>query len=222
METKSLLIFSFCILFVFTFIVKQLAYRFFLIVMMFVLAYMYYQGYEKAKKKNNNLQAQLNKVEKELEGDFETPVNDVLYIHKSPRNIKFIKKHEYVRQVLYDLKFLNIYDKGLYHRLHTLTENFLKLHFKIMIGKYEFDLYYPMLVDTRFEILNDMKSIYFNIPSVSTILYIKDVDAYVEERIKKMQSITYKLIKLLCNKYKREFKPPYNFDPRKDNHFALF
>lgn len=222
METKTLLVLAFCILFVFTFIVKQFAYRFFLLIMMMILGYIYYQNFEKTKKKNNNLQAHLDKVEKDLEGDFETPMKDVFYIHKSPRNIKFIKKHENIRQVLYDLKFMTIYDKGLYHRLFTITENFLKMHFKIMIGKYEFDLYYPMLVDTRLEILNIMKSIYFNIPSVSTILYIKDVDAYVEDRIKRMQSITYKLLKLLCNKYKREFKPPYNFDPQKDNHYALF
>lgn len=222
METKTLLVVSFCILFVFTFIVKQLAYRFFLLIMMLVIGYMYYQQFAKQKKKNTNLRSHLDRVEKDLEGDFETPVKDVFYIHKSPRNIKFIKKHEVIRQILYDLKFLTIYDKGLYHRLFTITENFLKMHFKIMIGKYEFDLYYPMLVDSRMEILNVMKSIYYNIPSVSTILYIKNLDSYVEERIRKMQSITYKLLKLLCNKYNREFKPPYNFDPHKDNHYALF
>lgn len=222
METKTLLVLAFCIIFVFTFIVKQFAYRFFLLITLTILGYMYYQDFEKTKRKNNNLHTHLNSVEKELEGDFETPVKDVFYIHKSPRNIKFIKKHELIRQILYDLKFLNIYDKGLYHRIFTVTEHFLKIHYKVMIGKYEFDLYYPMLVDSRHEIMNVMKSIYFNIPSISTILYIKDLDAYVEERIRKMQSITYKLLKLLCNKYKREFKPPYNFDPQKDNHYALF
>jgi hypothetical protein len=91
-----------------------------------------------------------------------------------------------------------------------------------MLGKYEFNLYYPVLVDIRNEILNDMKSVYFNIPTISTILVIDNLDTYLDAKIRLVQSITYKLLKLLCHKYRKNYKPPYGIDKTKNKHYALF
>jgi hypothetical protein len=181
-----------------------------------------YQRYKSDIDKNKNMKMIVNKKEVDLSNDFEVPENNIFYVHKTPRNLKFIKRHNEFMHVIYDLRFLNIYDQALYNKLISYIEYFLKIHYKIMIGKYEVDLYLGMLKDIRSEILNIMKTIYFNIPNVSTILYIDDLDNYVETRIQKVQAITYKLLKVIGRKYQKNVKPPFDCDMNKDNHYALF
>jgi hypothetical protein len=222
MDIRGVIIGSFVFVFLLLFVIKDNVQRFFILVLLGMIGYFYYEKYKKAAQKNNNIEGFLNKIEKDLSDDFEIPENKIFYIHKTPRNIKYIKKHHDIRQILYELKFVLGYDKGLYHKLVSFVEYFLKIHYKVMIDKYEFSLYYPMLVDTRHEILNILKTIYFNIPNISTILSIQNLDEYVEKRIKQLQAITYKLMKLLCQKHKKPFKPPYPVDKGKDSHYALF
>ena len=211
----------FIIVFIFLFIITDFSQRFFFVILLAALGYMYYQKYQKQKKKNNNQSVYFDKVEKQLSGDKELN-SSIYYIHKTPRNIKFIKQHESISKILYDMKFLEIYDTALYEQLVSHCEYFLKIHFKVMIGKYDFNLYYPVLVDTRNELLNLFKSIVLNVPNISTILEIPDINEYVNKRTRMMQGMTYKLLKLLCHKYNKPFKPPYNNDNSRSEQYALF
>lgn len=221
MLPKNILVISVVVIIFIIFVITDITQRLFFIIFILIIGYIYYQKDIKNKRKNKDKNKLISTIEKELNDDEEFSSN-IFHVHKSPRSLKFIKQHNDVQDVLYEIRFLQIYDKALYDKIVSLLEYFLKIHFKVMIEKYEFDLYYPILRDLRSEILNSMKTIYFNIPNISTILYIKDLNTYVEERIRRIQAITYKHIKILCHKYNKPYKPPHDFDISIDNHYALF
>jgi hypothetical protein len=214
----------------FIFVLKDTAQRFFFACGVLAVGYALFKKQQVTEKKRNNQDSFITSVEKELSDDHEVPENKIFYIHKSPRNLKYLRKHKELQQAVFDLKFLQIYDRALFNKMIIFIEYFLKIHFKVMIGKYEFSLYYPMLRDARSEILNTMKSAHLNIPNISTILYIKDIDDYLETRIRLVQAVTYKLMKLLCHKKRASkqpgtaatYKPPLDSDTSHDYHYALF
>ena len=219
---QSIIFISFILMFTIVFITRDLPRRFFILVAAGVIGYIYYQQKQKTTKKKQTLEAFLDTIEKELGDDHELPTDKVFTMHKTPRNLKFVKRHSEIKQLLFDLKFLQVYDKALYHRIVSYIEYFLKIHFKVMIGKYEVKLYLPMLKDLRLEILNAMKSMVFSTPHVSTIIDIPDLDVYISKKTKIMQAITYKFIKLICHKHHLPFKPPYEDDYVRDDQYALF
>jgi len=202
---------------------------FFIIVIIIVLYVFYYQKIQVEEKKNSNVNKQINDFEKTLDHDYELAENKIYAVHKTPRNLKYIKQTQDIKQIVYELRFLQIYDEELYEKIVSYIEYFLKIHYNTMLGKYDFGLYFPVLKDIRNEILNSMKTIYFNIPNVSTILDIKNIDNYVEQRILRIQSITLKYLKILYNKYKSlktsfmRHEAPFEYDKMKeDDHYNLF
>jgi hypothetical protein len=222
MESKDIIIIIFVILYILFFVVTDLNHRFFIIIVIIIVVYMYLRTLRTKKVKNTDIDLFFRNVEKELEVEYEVPENKIFYIHKTPKNLKFIKKTEEYKNVLYDIKFLQIYDRALFNKLVTYIEYFLKIHYKMMLGYYEFNLYYQTLRDTRSEILNIMKTSYFNLPNVSTIMSIPDINVYMEGKIRIVQAITYRYMKIVCQKHNKSFKPPNEYDISKDNKYALF
>jgi hypothetical protein len=199
--------------------------NFFIISILIILYILYLQKITINEKNNNNITKHINDLEKELNHDYEIPENKIYFIHKTPRNIRYIKKTQDIQQVIYDIKFLKTFDSALYEKIISYLEYFLKVHYKIMLGKYDFELYFSVLKDIRNEILNSMKTIYFNIPTISTTIYIKNLDTYIEQRIIKIQSITLKYIKIAFHKYNKNnltYQAPFEYDKLKDSHYNLF
>jgi len=198
----------------------------FFIIVTLIVIYMYYQQkrtYDE--QKNNNLNKHINDLEKTLNHDNEIPENKIYFVHKTPRNIKHIKKSEDIQQIIYDLKFLKIYDAALYEKIVSHIEYFLRLHYKVMLGKYDYETNFSVLKDIRNEILNSMKTIYFNIPTISITIDIKNLDKYIEQRIIKMQSITGKYLKIVYNKYGKNhltLEAPFEYDNLKEKHYNIF
>jgi len=222
MDTKNIIIIIFVILYILLFVVTDLTQRFFIIIVVIIVVYMYLRTLKSKKTKNADIDLFFTKVEKELSEEYEVPDNKIFYIHKTPKNLKFIKKTDEYKNVLYEIKFLQIYDRALFNKLVTYTEYFLKIHYKMMLGYYDFNLYYQILRDTRSEILNIMKTSYFNLPNVSTILSIGDINIYMEAKIRIVQALTYRYMKIVCQKHNKSFKPPNEYDIGKDNKYALF
>jgi hypothetical protein len=207
------------------FINKDIKGIFFIIVTL-IIAYIFYtKKIIMNEEKNNNLDKHINNLEKTIGNDFEILDNKIYYIHKTPRNLKYIKRTEDIKQIIYDLKFLKIYDNALYEKITSYLEYFLKLHYKIMLGKYDYELNFQILKDIRNEILNSMKTIYFNIPNISKILDIKNIDNYIEQRIIKIQSITGKYLNIVYHKYGKyhlALEAPYEYDKSRDKNYNIF
>jgi len=222
-DRKNIFILGFAFLILFIYIIQDFNQRLFAIIILILLGYLYYlKTLKPINTKNITRSEFIDKIEKELSKELEIPENTIFFIHKTPKNLKYIKKTEELLQILYEIKFLSIYNAELFYKLISYIEYFLKIHYKMMLGKYEFKIYYQILRDIRIEILNIMKSSYLSLPNISTILSIPDINEYMEKRIRKVQAVTYSYLKIICHKYNQPFKPPVEFDIAKDNKYALF
>ena len=166
--------------------------------------------------------------EKELSNDFEIADPKNFRIHKTPKNLKYLRTSPHLLKTMYDLKFINMYDKALYNKLLSYMEYFMKIHYNMMVGYYDYQTYFPIIKDLRFEILNMLKVTTFNLPKQSTVLPIDDLDKYMDEKLAFIQARTYKYIKILHHKYgnsKRStssYESPYDFDPGSDQYYNMF
>lgn len=186
-----------------------------------------YQKEQIQVKKKNDVKAFMKGLEKDLSWDHELSEKNFYQVHKTPRSLKYLlKKDEYVN-IIYDLRFLNTYDKPTYHKLVSLANYFLKIHYNTMLGKYDFDQNLGVLKDIRNEMLNCMSAAFFNVPKVSKILDIPDIDSYLKLRTRRMQAITYRYMKTIYHKFTKSRKhtsyyPPFEHDPSKDSFYELY
>lgn len=207
------------------FIQKDPKVVFFVIALFIIMYILYINSQKKTIKKNVNVETYITGIEKKLSDDSEIPENKIYYIHKTPRSLKYIKQTHDIRDIIFDLKFLEIYDIVSYYKLISYIEYFLKIHYKILLNKYDYETYFPILKDIRAEILNTMKGVYYNIPDISRIILIDNINDYLEERIFKLQAKTYRYIKILYHKYgssKDKYEAPFDNDSSANNHYSMF
>jgi hypothetical protein len=141
-------------------------------------------------------------INKELEliqeDEYYIDSNDIYSIYKKPKKFLFLKKDKYLEKILYDLRFIQKYDKGDYLKLIILIENFLKTYYNLIIDRYDID-YIDILLDIRKEILNIMYNFKVDAPQYDKKKrYVHNV---IQDNIVKMQSYTYQKIKNINKKY---------------------
>jgi hypothetical protein len=89
-----------------------------------------------------------------------------------------------------------------------------------MIGKYDYQTNYNILEDIREEIINAMYSCYFNIPRYSKTFDSPNLEHDLKESIRMFQSITYKLLKIVRNKYTITNEPK-TYDVNKNERYHM-
>jgi hypothetical protein len=154
-------------------------------------------------------------------------VNTVYKVHKPLKDLRYVKSSKEMQETLYNMRFLLIYDKEDFIDLVVLIEYFLKIHFNVMIGKYDVYTYYAILKDIRKEILNAMHSSFFDIPQYSTTFDSPDLIKELQLATKKVQAITYKYLKVLSHKYRKQlfhdtYKDASGIDPQRDTRYDIF
>ncbi len=213
------------VLYYFVIIKRDLKSVFFVLALLLIIYTLYDKERKKEERRNTGVVDFINMKESKLD-NLEIPTDKFITIHKLPDNLKYLKRCDNLRKIVYELKFLEHYDKGLYDKIIGYLEYFLALHYKIMTGKYKFEHYFPILKDLRIEILNSMKSIVFNIPrSKSSYLIEDNLEQYIDDRIILVQSITYKYMKTLFHKYKNkhmDYNPPHENDSMKNNYYHIY
>ena len=172
---------------------------FMLLTLICILGYMWWLKYQEDKSLADLDEVFIDKLEKDINQEL---VNEHLYfIHRSPSKFKYIRKKTEVVNFILAMKFLDIYYQDAYHKLITYLEAFFKIHFNILIGKYDGCSFLPILSDIRIEILNIMSTLVFNLPQISTIVDIKDIDIYVDKQTRNIDAILQKHIKIAYHKY---------------------
>ena len=200
---------------------------FFSLVILGVAGIIYWQRLTRKNLRGNDVDKFFEDIQTQLSVEYEIPSKKTFSIHKTPTNIKYLmKKDDYVK-VVYDLKFMKLYDKALYYKLITYINDFLKIHYKVMLMKYDYHLNFQILKDLRHEILNIMKSMHLNIPSISKILAIPDIDKFIIDRTKLLQGLTYKYLKIMYHKFTKEktysnYQAPFEYDYAKEANYELF
>ncbi len=146
----------------------------------------------------------LNKIEKNNNKFENIIIDDVYPINKSPKYFLFIRNNPYILNIIFDLKFLEKFNKDVYYKTIILLEYFLKYYYKTIIGEYNYEIVIDMLIAIRKNILNllveQTYSIPINLNLPDTKYDINNTDIYINKIIKKIQAYTYKKIKNLGNK----------------------
>lgn len=121
-------------------------------------------------------------------------------IYKNPKKFLFLKQDKFLEKVIYDMRFIEKYDKGDYFKLIILIENFLKIYYNLIIDRYDID-YVDILLDTRKEILNLMYNFKVDAPQYNR--KGNYIQGKIHSNIIKIQSYTYQKIKNINKKYPR-------------------
>jgi hypothetical protein len=142
-------------------------------------------------------------MDKELDkidtvNDFILDSNDIYPIYKRPKKFLFIKKDDYLKKIIYDLRFIKKYDRGDYIKLIILIENFLKIYYNLIIDRYDID-YVDVLLDVRKEILNVMYNFKVDAPQYNRKQeYIHNK---IQDCIVKVQSYSHQKLKNINKKF---------------------
>lgn len=134
--------------------------------------------------------------------DYHLVVHGVYSLHKPPKKIKYIFMNPILQRVIEDLYFLRIYNQDAFVRSIIEMEYFLKIHYNVIIGKYDVCLNARIMKDLRRTILNNLASISLNTSPVSRIIDIPNIDVYVERRIRDIQGITNKYMNIIRHKFR--------------------
>jgi hypothetical protein len=197
--------------------------------MFIVVSYIIYNWqHEEQKNHMQDLDTYINYLE-QLVLTHNTPemiVELVYKIHKPLKTLRFIRQNKEVRETLYMLRFLLIYDKEDFIDLIICLEYFFKIHYNILIEKYDITTYFAMLKDIRSELINALHSTYFNIPNISKTFDVPNLENELDIGIKRIQAVTYRYMKILYHKYAKQLKHeqyagPSFFDVQKTSHYHI-
>jgi hypothetical protein len=137
-------------------------------------------------------------------------------IYKGPTTLKYILMQKDMKGIMEDLAFILKFHPDILINVLILLENFFKIHYNVMIHKYDACSYIPVLIDIESEVLNTLSMFVFNLPNMSTTIDIENIDSFMEVKIRDIQSLTQKYMTIL----KHKFKCHHKFD-FKDNDYTL-
>lgn len=135
---------------------------------------------------------------------YEKPVfsGRMFYIHKGPRSIKYILMHDDARGLVEDLDFIRKYNPEILANIIIYLEHFFKVHYNVMIEKYDPCTYTHILQDLVKQCISTVSSAAFSLPKVSTIIDIPDIDEYMEKKTRQLQAIMESYMEVLKHKYR--------------------
>lgn len=182
--------------------------NFFIVVFIVVLYIIYNRRQEEQKNHMQDLDIYITYLE-QLVLSHNTPemiVEFVYKIHKPLKSLRFIRQNKEARETLYLLRFLLIYDKEDFIDIIICLEYFFKIHYNVLIEKYDISTNFAVLKDLRSEMLNALYSSYFNIPNISKTFDVPNLENELDLGIKRIQALTYRHMKILYHKYSKELK----------------
>jgi hypothetical protein len=157
----------------------------------------------------------------------EMVLETVYKLHKPLKSLRFIKDNKEATQLVFYLRFLSIYDRESYLDFIVYLEYFLKLHYNIMIEKYDVKTNFIILKDIRHELLNTLQSNHFNIPVISQTFDSGDLENRMKTAISKLQALTYRYVKIVYKKFKNQlhhetYKGFTPYDTLKNNNYHIY
>lgn len=136
--------------------------------------------------------------------------NAVYNIHKGPDRLKYIFMHQNLKLVIEDLDFIMKYQQDLFLDIIIYIEYFLKIHYNILIGKYDPCTYIPILKDIQKHVVILLSTTIFNLPNTSTIIDIPNLDQFIERKTMDIKAILGKYMTILKHKYYKQCSHQFN------------
>lgn len=143
-------------------------------------------------------------------------------IYKGTSSLKYILMHDNMTAIIEDLDFILKFNPDIILDIIILLEYFYKIHYNIMIEKYDACSYIPILQDIRNEVINIFSSFVFNLPDVSTTINIDDIDTFMNTKLKEIQSLLEKQLMIVKHKFDCNYKFDFNeYDTSMDKHMLV-
>ena len=199
--------YSLLILIIIGFIYNIIVYqnKFILIIMFFIIIYIFNLYDLKNKFKNEEFKTidefKKKNVDDLLNKDISYHKNNKLFlnnsnlykIYKKPTDFYFLKNNKFLEEIIYDLRFIEKYDKADFSRMMILMDAFLKTYYYIINDKYDYT-YTDIVVDIRLELLNTINNFMIDAPLFSKNKKIR-LDKHINNNLLKVQSYTFKKLK---------------------------
>jgi hypothetical protein len=175
-------------------------------------------------KKHSTIEVFIAEMEKKVQ-THQTPemmLESSYKVHKPLKDLYHVKKNKEVKETIYKLNFLKIYDNEQYIDVVVLLEYFFKIHFNVMIVKYDYHTNMDVLTDVKNEIINSLYTSYYNIPKISKTVDV-DVDKELRQCIIKLQSIMTKYMRIAKHKFEKNRidEKTRPIDPLKNSSYHL-
>lgn len=131
-------------------------------------------------------------------------------IYKGTSSLKYIFMHEDMKYILEDLDFILKFNPDIIIDIIILLEYFYKIHYNVMIEKYDACSYIPILQDIRNEVINIFSTFVFNLPDVSTTIDIPNIDEFMNTKLIEIKSLLQKQFIIIKNKFGCNYKFEFN------------
>lgn len=178
---------------------------FFSVVLMVVYLYIQSDFYKDERSKKERKSTDIwQTLTKDMQ-QYELLFPNVYDLHRQPQHLKYILMNPYVQQIIEDLYFVRIYNKATYIQMIIALEYFFRIHYNIMIGKYDVNMYLQTLLDVQKEVLNMLTALALNTAPVSLIIDIDNMDNFIQTKKRDLHGIMTKYIQMIRNKYKSHF-----------------
>ena len=116
--------------------------------------------------------------------------NPKLYkIYKKPTDFYFLKNNKFMEEIIYDLRFIEKYDRGDFFKMMILMDAFLKIYYYIIDDRYDYH-YIDILVNhVRLELLNVINNFMVDAPMFSKNKKVR-LDKHINDNLLKVQAYT--------------------------------
>lgn len=198
--------------------------NFFVVALIAIIALFRHQQVEIQQQQSATIDNFISEMEK-LVQNHPTPemiVESSYKVHKPLKDLHNVKKNQEVKEAIFRLKFLKIYDNEQYIDIVVLLEYFFRIHFNVMIRKHDYSTNKPILMDIKNEIINGLYACFYNIPNVSKTVDV-DVEKELKFNIMKLQAVMTRYLRIAKHKFEgnsvTEKARPY--DPLKNSSYHL-
>jgi hypothetical protein len=124
---------------------------------------------------------------------------DLYNNYKKSKNLDFLKNNYYLKNIIYDFRFIKKFNKEGYFKLIVLCDNFLNYYYNIISDNLD-NTNISILIDTRNELMNVIYNFMIDAPMYSKEKK-KRLDIKIHNLLIKVQSYTYKKLKNVNKKY---------------------
>lgn len=203
------------------FVDRNIFRNFFVATILFSYLYLQIQKSNKKQQDTSKKDTFIKELEETIKGNvFVYP--KIFQVHKPPTSLKYTKKTS-LADLLYNLRKIRIYDDVSFINIVVLTEYFLKIHFNVMLGKYDARLYRQVLYDIYEEICNIISATTINLPNTSTVTSVptNDMHEYHIQEMMKYKATLRSYMKAIEKKFQYEKPYPSGIDPLDDDQFQI-
>jgi hypothetical protein len=136
--------------------------------------------------------------------------------------LQYLRYSDALQAIAESMTDFKIYDEAMYHTLLSHMDNFMKLHYKTMLEKYDFGLMISTIKQQRNEVLNHMHSFIFVLPKWSTIRDIPDLHQQLQNLTDRTRLVLDRKVDILYRKFRPDYQNMLERDMRDEAHGALY